>query len=315
MKCRLLFPLLAVSLFTFTLSASARDVVVPAGTLLQCTLSEPNLSSATVDVGDPVLCHLRGVTVFGQQAFPRGSYLVGHLEAEKNPGHFWGKGYLKLQFDRIGVPSGDLPLEAKVISTRGYKVDKQGKIDGKGHPRRDVIEWMLPPLWPWKVIMLPARGPKPALKGETVLSLRLMDDVQIPQMAQTYGPGWHFFDRFRNQSLNDSQAITQPQLSVRPASDPSVPQLSYASVVTRELPTNVQSAPGMPVFVLNSGAVLSVSGYGYSDSRITYTLVGGGTGVISSDDIDWSTTTKVNNKRGVRLALHGGHAIQSTPGM
>lgn len=315
MKCRLLFPLLAVSLFTFTLSASARDVVVPAGTLLQCTLNEPNLSSATVDVGDPVLCHLRGVTVFGQQAFPRGSYLVGHLEAEKNPGHFWGKGYLKLQFDRIGVPSGDLPLEAKVISTRGYKVDKQGKIDGKGHPRRDVIEWMLPPLWPWKVIMLPARGPKPALKGETVLSLRLMDDVQIPQMAQTYGPGWHFFDRFRNQSLNDSQAITQPPLSVRPASDPSAPQLSYASVVTRELPTNVQSAPGMPVFVLNSGAVLSVSGYGYSDSRITYTLVGGGTGVISSDDIDWSTTTKVNNKRGVRLALHGGHAVQSTPGM
>jgi hypothetical protein len=315
MKCSLLFALLAVSLFAFTLSASARDVVVPAGTLLQCTLNEPNLSSATVDVGDPVLCHLRGVTVFGQQAFPRGSYLVGHLEAEKNPGHFWGKGYLKLQFDRIGVPSGDLPLEAKVVSTRGYKVDKQGKIDGKGHPRRDVIEWMLPPLWPWKVIMLPARGPKPALKGETVLSLRLMDDVQIPQMAQTYGPGWHFFDRFRNQSFNDSQANTQPQLSVPPASDASAPQLSYASVVTRELPKNVQSAPGMPVFVLNSGAVLAVSGYGYSDSRITYTLVGGGTGVISADDIDWSTTTKVNNKRGVRLALHGGHVVQPEPGM
>ena len=315
MKCKLLFALLAVSLFTFTVSASARDVVVPAGTLLQCTLNEPNLSSATVDVGDPVLCHLRGVTVFGQQAFPRGSYLVGHIEAEKDPGHLWGKGYLKLQFDRIGVPSGDLPLEAKVISTRGYKVDKQGKVDGKGHPRRDVIEWMLPPLWPWKVIMLPARGPRPALKGETVLSLRLMDDVQIPQMAQTYGPGWHFFDRFRNQSFNDSQAITRPQVSVRPARDSSAPEVRYASVVTREVPTNVQSAPGMPVFVLNSGAVLSVSGYGYSDSRISYTLVGGGTGVISADDIDWSTTTKFNNQRGIRLALHGGHAVQSAPGM
>src|SRR5579872_1926261 len=120
---------LAVSLSAFTLSASARDVVVPAGTLLQCTLDEPNLSSKTVDVGDPVLCHLRGVSVFGQQALPRGSYLVGHLEAAKDPGHFWGKGYLKLQFDRIGVPSGDLPLEAKVVSTRGYKVDKTGAID------------------------------------------------------------------------------------------------------------------------------------------------------------------------------------------
>ena len=316
MKCRLLFALLAVSLFAFTLSASARDVVVPAGTLLQCTLNEPNLSSATVDIGDPVLCHLRSVTEFGQQAFPRGSYLVGHVEAEKDPGHFVGKGYLKLQFDRIGVPSGDLPLEAKVISTRGYKVDKQGKIDGKGHPKRDVVEWMLPPLWPWKVIMLPARGPRPTLKGETVLSLRLMDDVQIPQVAQTYGPGWHFFGRFQNQSLSMGAEASngQPRLTVRPAADSSVPQVSYATFVTREVPTNVQSAPGMPVFVLNSGAVLAVSGYGYSDNRITYTLIGGGTGVISSDDIDWTTTTKLNNQRGVRLSLHTGHIAQGTPG-
>jgi len=319
MKCKLLFAFLAVSLFAFTLSASARDVVVPAGTLLQCTLDEPNLSSKSVDVGDPVLCHLRGTTVFGQQAFPRGSYLVGHLDAAKDPGHFWGKGYLKLQFDRIGVPTGDLPLEAKVVSTRGYKVDKQGKIDGKGHPRRDVVEWMIPPLWPWKVITLPARGPRPALKGETVLSLRLMDDIQIPQqVAQTYGPGWHFFNRMKEQLFGDSQESNgRPQLTVRPASEPAGPQMSYASYVTRgaTLPADLQSAPGMPVFVLNSGAVLAVSGYGYSDSRITYSLVGGGSGVISADDIDWTTTTKLNNKRGVRVTLHGGHAITETPGM
>ena len=320
MKCRLPFALLAVSLFAFTLSASARDIVVPAGTLLQCTLNEPNLSSATADVGDPVVCHLRGITEFGQQVVPRGSYLVGHVEAEKDPGHFFGKGYLKLQFDRIGVPSGDLPLEAKVIATRGYKVDKTGAIKGKGHATRDVVEWMLPPLWPWKVIMLPARGPRPTLKGETVLSLRLMDDVQIPQVtasSQTYGPGWRYFGNFRNQSYDDSQASTaRPQLTVRPASD-SVPQASYASYVTRavDLPTNIQSAPGMPVFVLNSGAVLSVSGYGYSENRITYTLVGGGSGVISTDDIDWTTTTQLNNQRGVRVTLHGGHLAAGTPGM
>src|SRR5215469_5882933 len=321
MKCRLPFALLAVSLFAFTLSASARDVVVPAGTLLQCTLNEPNLSSATVDVGDPVLCHLRGVTEFGQQAFPRGSYLVGHLEASKDPGHFFGKGYLRLQFDRIGVPSGDLPLDAKVIATRGYKVDKTGAIDGKGHAKRDVVEWLLPPLWPWKVIMLPARGPRPALKGETVLSLRLMDDIQIPQLtasSRTYGPGWRFFGNFQNQSFDDSRAsISRQQLTVSGASDSSGVQASYASYVTRtvDLSANIQSAPGMPVFVLNSGAVLSVSGYGYSENRITYTLVGGGSGVISTDDIDWTTTTKLNNQRGVRLTLHGGHTTASTPGM
>jgi len=224
MKYRLFQAGLALSVLgllvlPLSLSASARDIVLPAGTLLQCTLNEPNFSSSTVDVGDPVLCHLRGVTEFGQQAFPRGSYLVGHLDSAKDPGHFWGKGYLKLQFDRIGLPSGDLPLEAKVISTRGYKVDKQGKIDGKGHAKRDVVEWMLPPLWPWKVIMLPARGPRPKLKGETVLSLRLMDDVQIPQIAKNFGPDWHFFTRQQSQTYQPSVYDTaKPQLLLRNAS-------------------------------------------------------------------------------------------------
>lgn len=314
----LAFAVLALVVLSFSPFAHAREVVLPAGTLLQCTLNEPNLSTNTVDVGDPVLCHLRGVTMFGQQAFPRGSYLVGHLEASKDPGHFWGKGYLKLQFDRIGVPAGDIPLDSKVIATRGYKVDKEGKIDGKGHPRRDVIEWMLPPLWPWKVIMLPARGPRPKLKGETVLSLRLMDDIQIPQLAQTFGPGWHFFGQPQNQSYQDARLTTpRPQLTTRPVAptDPSAAQASYAAYVTRDVSSNAVTAPGMPVFVLNNGSVLSVSGYGYSDSRITYTLVSGGTGVISTDDIDWTTTTRINTQRGVRLSLHSGHANQGTPGL
>ena len=324
MKSTLLHASLAVALlvlFSLTLTASARDVVVPAGTLLQCTMDEPNFSSSTVDVGDPVLCHLRGTTVFGQQAFPRGSYLVGHLEGAKDPGHFWGKGYLQIQFDRIGVPTGDLPLEAKVISTRGYKVDKQGKIDGRGHPRRDVIEWMIPPLWPWKVIMLPARGPRPKLKGETVLSLRLMDDVAIPQLATTFGPGWHFFGHAQYQSYKDARLQSaRPQLTTRPVvpANASAPQVSYATYLSRDVSLsagNTASAPGMPVFVLNSGTILAVNGYGYQDSRITYSLTSGGTGVISTDDIDWSTTTRVNNQRGIHLTLHNGHGNSGTPGL
>jgi hypothetical protein len=308
---------LGLVVLSLSLGASARDVVLPAGTLLQCTLNEPNFSSATVDVGDPVLCHLRGITEFGQQAFPRGSYLVGHLEAAKDPGHFWGKGYLKLQFDRIGVPSGDLPLEAKVIATRNYQVDKEGKIDGKGHPKRDIVEWMIPPLWPWKVIMLPARGPRPKLKGETVLSLRLMDDVGIPQVAQTYGPSWHFFGR-QNQSFDNAQLNNvRPQLAVRSvASSDGAPQLTYASNVSlNAAPASVVSLPGMPVFVLTTGTVLSVSGYGYNDRCITYTLVGGGTGVISTNDVDWTTTTRLNAQRGVRVTLHNSHANTGTPGL
>src|ERR1700723_3038409 len=209
----------AMALLVSAPAIRAQDQLVPAGTLLQSTLDEPNFSAATAAVGDPVLCHLRTMQEFGRPLFPRGSMLGGHLEADKEPGHFVGKGYLKITFDRVILPSGDLPVPAKVIMARGYKVDKQGKIDGKGHATRDVVEWLLPPLWPWKVIMLPARGPRPKLKGETVLSLRLMDDVQIPQVAKTLGPNWHFFSRDQSQNYQPSVYDDgKPQLAYRTVS-------------------------------------------------------------------------------------------------
>jgi hypothetical protein len=142
----------------------------------------------TANVGDPVICNLSQVDLFGHPAFPRGAYLGGHLEADKDPGHFFGKGYLQLEFDHIRTPEGLLPVPAKIIALRGYKVDRQGKIIGHGHATRDAVEWMLPPLWPIKVLTLPARGPRPTLKGEEPLTLRLMDDVAVPsvQLAQGY---------------------------------------------------------------------------------------------------------------------------------
>jgi hypothetical protein len=235
---------------------------------------------------------------------------------------------MKLQFDRIGLPSGDLPLDAKLVATRGYKVDKEGDIRGKGHAKRDVVEWMLPPLWPWKVIMLPARGPRPALKGESMLTLRLMDDVQVPQLAQrsSIEPGWHYFAQPRNESFEQSQLQpTTPQLAVRDVTTTSnleltvAPQASSASLVTRSVSAppaiNAGSSPGMPVFVLTTGMALSVRSYGYQNGRITYTLASGGSGVISTDDIDWSTTTRVNSQRGVRVTLHNKRPNQATPGM
>ena len=324
------YAVLAVSLLSLTLSASAREMVLPAGTLLQCTMNEPNFSSSTVAVGDPVLCHLHSVTEFGQQAFPRGSYLVGHLESAQDPGHFWGKGNMKLMFDRIGMPNGDLPLDAKVIATRGYKVNKDGDIRGKGHARRDVVEWMLPPLWPWKVIMLPARGPRPTLKGESMLTLRLMDDVQIPQVQATNGPDWHFFGgpRPQNESYyrgsaydsRDSNAV--PQLAVREvrpaASEPptaeEIPQVTYASYISKDAVGGGGAAAGVPVFVLKSGMVLTVGNYTYQEGRINYELASGGSGVISTDEVDWTTTTRVNSQRGVRVTLRGGHPSAGVTG-
>src|SRR5260221_12120529 len=179
----------AVTLLALANAVQAQDLLVPAGTLLQCTMSEPNFSSATASVGDPVLCHLKSFQEFGRTEFPRGIMLTGHLEEENDPGHFVGKGYLKITFDRVIVPTGDVPLPTKVIAAKGFKVDKQGDIKGKGHAKRDVVEWMIPPLWPWKVVSLPFRGPRPTLKGEEPMQLRLMDDIVIPRtLAQISHP-------------------------------------------------------------------------------------------------------------------------------
>jgi hypothetical protein len=145
--------------FYWYVCADDCEGAVPAGTLLHCTTDDPNPSPKTAEAGDPVPCHLNQFTEFGHAAFPRGSYLSGHLEAEKRPGHSVGKGYMQIGFDRIGLPNADSDLEAKVVSAQGQHVDNQGRIVGHGHAKRAVAEWMIPPLWPWKVIMLPARGP------------------------------------------------------------------------------------------------------------------------------------------------------------
>jgi hypothetical protein len=223
-------------------SASAQDVQVPAGTLLRCTLNEPDFSSKSAQVGDPVLCHISVVQEFGRAAFPRGAYMAGHLEAEKEPGHFWGKGNLKLVFDRIGLPNTDVPINAKVIAARGFHVDREGDILGKGHPKRDVIEWMFPPLWPWKVLTLPARGPRPTLKGEETLTLRLMEDVTVPRLTASSGADWR---------------LPRPQASASTSTEPYAASSYAGRSVPRSLRYAPPSYPAMTNAFANVGHALS----------------------------------------------------------
>ena len=267
------------------MKASAQDLI-PAGTLLQCTLSEPNFSSATADVGDPVVCYLKSVQQFGHIVLPRGSYLQGHLAAEKDPGHFWGKGYLKLEFDRIGLPNTDIPVPSKVVAASGgYKSNREGELMGKGHATRDVVEWMLPPLWPWKMISLPARGPRPKLKGEELLTLRLMDDVVVPKVTDVRPalmPGWHRFGESNEQPQNRSDSYN------------STPQSSVP--VGRQVPpdTGPLQKQKTTLVVLKSDQVLEVTRYRIEDGRLRYVLAAGPTGSADVSEVDWTTTSKIN---------------------
>lgn len=283
-----LYSFLACTWLGAAATAGAQSVV-PAGTLLQCTLNEPNLSSATTNLGDPVVCYLKTVQQFGHVVLPRGSYLEGHVAAEKNPGHFWGKGYLRLEFDRIGLPTTDIPVPSKVIAANGFKGDRQGDIVGKGHAKRDVAEWLLPPLWPWKMITLPARGPRPTLKGEELLTLRLMDDVVVPKMADVRSapaPGWHYFGEPAAQFGENSRPAGAKQISLHLAGQSTWSDLRAAAQPER-----------VTLIVLKSSEVFEVTRYRIDGGRLDYVLSNGTPGSADVSDVDWTTTSELISAR------------------
>jgi len=287
----------AVALLVWVPGIRAQDQLVPAGTLLQCTMDEPNFSSATAAVGDPVLCHLRTMQEFGRPLFPRGSMLGGHLEAEKEPGHFIGKGYLKITFDRVILPNGDLPVPAKVIQARGYKVDKQGAIDGKGHATRDVVEWMIPPLWPWKVVSLPFRGPRPTLKGEEPLELRLMDDIVLPRtLAQTNHPDRPpYASSSRPSAYNAAPQSNAIQLAVvKSASTAS----ENAGIMqgTGQPPNNGPTSKRFTVLVTKSNQIYEVATYKRDGDLLLFQDTQGRKGGVDVSEVDWRQTTGITTE-------------------
>ena len=176
---------LATLLLAAPLSSYAAEQLIPAGSLISCTLSEPKLSSKTAAIGDPVLCQLGHAERYGLSVLPYDSYLVGRFEDYKDPGHLVGKGWMELRFDRMVIePDTIIPVDAKVVDVPGYNVDRNGRILGKGHAVKDTVTWMIPLLWPIDLINLPRRGPYPTLKEETRLTLKVMDDLGIPMVDQ-----------------------------------------------------------------------------------------------------------------------------------
>jgi hypothetical protein len=290
-------------------NAAIRDII-PAGTILTCTLNEPNFSSKTAMVGDPVLCHLGPLGTFGHSAFPRGAMLGGHLQDYKDPGHFVGKGSLGLEFDRLVLPGAEiLPLSAKVIAAPHMKVDRQGDIQGKGHPKRDAVEWMIPVLWPIKVVTLPFRGPYPALKGETRISLRLMEDVEVPFAVShniVPAPPWASPSSYRGSyqpaRYDASASSRDSSLTLKPV-----------SYVTSSQPAAEVSAPpsGSPLTVvaLKNGAAIVASQYWVQGGAI-HCVSATGEQKLPLEQVDLYRTATLNRERNVEFVLQSRDAVE-----
>ena len=214
------YSLLALAIVAPSLHLSAQDVPLIAGTLVQCTVNEWNFSSHTAKVGDPVVCYARPLHQFGCAAFSRETELAGRFVDYKDPGRLIGKGWMQLDFDRLIRADGEAPIAAKVISVQGFEVDAEARIHGRGHPKRDAIGWAVPILWPIKLVTLPMRGPRPTLKGEPVITLRLLEDVRIPCRGfgtDSVSPGWHHF----GSSSQNYQDSSSPSGALSTAGSPS----------------------------------------------------------------------------------------------
>ena len=244
-----------------TLPAGAEQLI-PAGSTMQCMVSE-RVSSKIIHVGDPVLCQVSHVEMYGRFVFPYGSYLVGRFEEYKDPGHFVGKGWMELKFDRIVVGNDTvIPLSTRVIATSGRNpVDINGRILGTGHPTRDTIEWLIPVLWPLDLINLPRRGPYPVLKPETRLTIKLLDDVGIPTKSEVQ----HQPEMISRFNYSDPTPAVQPapvqQAPVQqtPVQQPYYSQQSYAP--QRIVVVQAQAPP--PMIIQQPAHVIVRPVYGY----------------------------------------------------
>ncbi len=314
--------LLSLSLFVMVpvLSQASTRELIPAGTLLHCTVSEPNFSAKTAQVGDPILCSLGPVGAFGHSVFPRGAELGGHLDDAKNPGHFVGKGWMQLTFDRMILPGAQvLPLEAKIIADPHKKVDAEGRIRGSGHPVRDAVEWAIPVLWPIKVLTLPARGPYPALKGETRLSLRLMQDIEVggpvPIARNFPAPPWATPSSYQPSSYPvyrpASVTIPEQPLTIRTANyiSPSA-QLPLATQATAQPVIPQAAEQPLTVLALVGGEAFLAREYWVQSGEVHCVSADGEHKVFPLEQMDLYQTANLNRQRNIKFVLQSRDAAE-----
>jgi hypothetical protein len=263
--------LILVAMLSPHLFADSGQRLIPAGSLISCTTAEPRISSKTTAIGDPVLCQVGHAEKYGRSVLPLDSYLVGRFEDYKDPGHFVGKGWMELKFDRMVIePNTVVPIDARVVDVPGYKVDNQGRILGKGHVARDITMWSIPVLWPIDLLMLPVRGPRPVLKEEARLTLKVMDDLSVPSYDGPQRDPYGLIPRQQNgydqAPPPPAQDLQPPELSYGPGGDgpapydqpaPAPPAMAYGPAPMPYAP--VAMAPPPPIY---GGVMIAPRPYG-----------------------------------------------------
>lgn len=296
-------------------TAQTKESILPAGAVVQCTLNEPRFSSETAQVGDPVLCHVGSLAMFGRPVFPRGAYLSGRFVEFRDPGHFLGKGWLKLEFESLTLPGGSFPLSAKIISASKHKVDATGKIHGRGHARRDAVEWAFPILWPAKLMTLPMRGPRPTLQGETRILLRLLEDVSIPSSFTVNSSAARPLPTVSPRvNSNESSSLTTrlfPRIkygrSSMPAAEaePPLPSTTAENATFNDLDRRSEKPQRVrpTLLILKNGDARLVTNYWFEEDHVVYADSEGTQRIILLEDMNLGRSIQINWERHLPFEL------------
>jgi hypothetical protein len=213
-----------------------------------------------------------------------------------------------LEFDRIILPGAEiLPLSTKIIAAPHLKTDKDGRIHGKGHPKRDALGWMIPVLWPIKIITLPMRGPYPTLKGESRLTMRLMEDVTVPAIqarASVPAPPWvtpGSYTPAKYGLLRPASAVTRdvvaPTAGVNasPAAEPASVALPAVQATREDHST---------LIILKGGSAFVAREYWVQGSQLHCVSESGEQKELPLDSVDLYQTVRLNRERNVEFELH-----------
>lgn len=158
-----------------------RPLELPAGLLLSLRVNE-HVNSRLLQPNEPILFEVANAArpFRSGPALPSGSLITARVVEAKPAGRIVGRATLDIAFDEILLPSGErYPLSAKIIEARGLGTDSSGRLIGRGHAKADAFFYTFPLTSPFRVMMIPARGPDIRFKGEQSVTIKLMEPVMI----------------------------------------------------------------------------------------------------------------------------------------
>lgn len=266
---------------------------------------------------------------FDREVFPGGAYLAGHFADYREPGRLIGRGWIKLEFDRLILPDTVAPISARVISVSHFQVDRDGKILGRGHPKRDALGWAIPVLWPVKVFTLPMRGPRPTLQGESRITLKLLEDLNLaqeklsrdepdrPQKTLSGGNQFQMMPSGRfgygGRQVPLYLGSSAPGVSRRQGEDihDPDPAARLPALALHPDPKEDGNGPAkLTLLFLKEGIGYAVTEYWVEAATLRYITSDGSRRMLPLSELDLDMTVRLNRERGVGFFLRSLRSVR-----